>query len=136
MRQPALGFAPYCRVMWHEIRVHAPQPLLQGRLRAPAQCIDGRNIEKLARRAVRPRRVELDFAAKADDPGNHPGKIGDRNVFAGPDIEELQIGIALHDKYTGVGKIVDGKEFTARRAGAPYRDVLVAVDLGLVKTPN
>src|SRR5206468_11892014 len=102
----------------------------------PAQGVDARHIEKFTRRAVRPRNVKLDFSAKADHLGDQAGKIDNRNIFAGADIEKLQIRIALHDKHAGVGEIVDRQEFAARQSGAPYAHARTAIDLSLVKTPD
>ena len=111
-------------------------PSRSGVLRAPAQRIDARNVQKLARRAVGPRRVKLDPAAIADHVGNDAGEFGNGHVLAGSDIEELQIRIAFHDEDAGIGQIVDREEFAPRRAGAPNRHARIAVDLGLVETPQ
>jgi len=71
------------RIMRHEVGIHAYQAFAQPGLRAPAQSIDGRHVQKLLGRTIRPRSVKFDFAAKADHFGNQARKFGNRDVLAG-----------------------------------------------------
>ena len=111
-------------------------PSRKGIVARQPSALMARHVEKLARRAVRPRRVERDFAPVADHVGDEAREFADGDVFAGADIEELQVRIAFHDEDAGVGEVVDGEEFAPRRAGAPDRNACGAVDLGLVETPH
>ena len=122
--------------MLYEIGIHALKPFAQRDRGAPAERIDARDVEQLARRAVRLRRVELDLARIADHVGDNPRELRDRDVLAGADIEELQVRIALHHEDAGIGEIVDREEFALRRSGAPDHDIRIAVELGFMETTH
>ena len=69
-------------------------------------------------RAIWPRRVENKAAAVADDVGDESSKLGDGNVLSRADIEEFGPGILPQDKDASIGKVINGKKFPARSAGA------------------
>jgi len=103
---------------------------------APAEPTEPRHVQELARRAIRPRGVEHEAAGIADDIGHETGELGDRDVFAGADIDEFVVGIMLHEKHAGIGEVVDGHELAARAAGAPDHDLGRAGELRLVKAAD
>ena len=50
------------------------------------------------------------------------GELPDRDVFARPDIEELDSGIMLHNKNASIGNIIGINKFSPRRTRSPNCD--------------
>src|SRR4051794_31016665 len=102
-----------CRllVLAQKCLVGEPDALLQPRAGTPAELCEPAHIQQLSGRAVWPRRIEADFAAVADGRGHKAGKLGNRNVLAGADIDEFSLRIGLHQMDASVGEIVDIEEF-------------------------
>src|SRR5882724_11452437 len=69
--------------------VREPNAILQRRRGAPAELCEPADIEQLARRAVGTRRVKTDLAGIADGGGDHARELGDGDVLAGADIDQL-----------------------------------------------
>src|SRR6266702_5918188 len=114
-------------------RICALQTIVKRRRRTPAKLVETADVEQLARRAVGTRGVETDFAAVTDDLGDHAGELGDGDVLAGADIDQLRLRIGLHQMHAGIRHVVDIEELAPRRPGAPHDDALGARNLRLVK---
>ena len=96
-----------------------------------ATDVDARDVQKLLRRAIRPRSVKFNLAAKPDDVGNQAGKVGNGNVLAASHIEKLQIRIKFHNKDASIGEIVDSQKLASWRPGTPNGHAFTADELGL-----
>src|SRR5712664_2885781 len=57
--------------------------------RAPAQFGEAGDIEQFTRRTVGPRGVEADPTDIANGRRDHAGEFGDRDVFAGADVDQF-----------------------------------------------
>src|SRR5260370_17354262 len=83
-------------VMLVQIRlISKPDSFLERGAGAPAKPGKTADVEQFARRAVRPRGVEADFAGIANGRGHHAGEFGDGDVLAGADIDQFVAGIDL-----------------------------------------
>src|SRR5262245_19171955 len=99
----------------------------------PAEGSHSRHIQELARRAIRPGRVELQFAAEADDIPNDAGQLADRYVLAPSDVHQFRALLVSHQENAGIREVVDMKELPARRSGSPDGRMSVAAQLRLVE---
>ncbi len=68
------------------------------RLRVPAERAQLADVEQLARRAVGLAAVEDERAAEADDLGDQLRELGDRDVLAAADVDDLGRVVALHEE--------------------------------------
>ena len=63
-------------------------------------------------------------------PADRFGEFADGHVGADADIDDLLVGIVLHQENQRVGEIVDIQELAPRRAGAPDLELGAALELG------
>lgn len=91
--------------------IGAHQAVAKRRRRPLAELVKAAEIEQLAWHAAGTRGVEADLASITDDLGDEAGELGDDDVLAAPDIDELGLRIALHQTEAGIRHVVDIKEF-------------------------
>ena len=64
------------------------------------------------------------------------GKLCDRDILAGADVERRSSGIPFENRYAGICKVIDVDEFAFRRPRSPYCHGWCCGDLCFMKAPN
>src|SRR5215470_12127006 len=85
----------------------------------PPQRVETGHVKQLAGCAVRLARIEGDPRVRIHDVTDKRGELRDCHIQAGANVDVTQIAVLLHQEHAGISKIIDMKEFTARRAAAP-----------------
>src|SRR6266542_5128485 len=102
----------------------------------PPQPRQLRDVEELARRSVRLRRVEHGFPFEADHVGHDLRELADGDVLTDADVDDLWALVLTHQEDAGIGEVVGVEELPSRGSRAPDLDAAPALPLGLVELPD
>jgi len=111
------------RVRPKKPRVHGFEPGPQIRLRPPAQGANGAVVHDLARRSVGLAGIPDDPAPVSGDLRDHPCEILDRDLLAGPDVDQTARGVARHQEHARVTQVIGIHELPHRPARTPSDDL-------------
>ena len=112
--------------------VGLPQTILQRDPRPPAGPVQLGRVKQLASHAVGLAAVEPEPSAKANDPRDQPGELGDADLSAAADVDRPGTRIMPQEPHTSIGQIVDMEKLPLWCTGPPDADVRSPGQLGVM----
>src|SRR5690606_8367815 len=116
--------------------VGLPDALFERDARAPAEGRHARDVEELARRAIRLGRVPFETSAEADDTAYGFRELAYRDVPSRADVVQPFVHALLHQVHTCVGHVIDVQELAHRPARAPHDQGVVSARLRFMRLPQ
>src|SRR5258707_549260 len=102
----------------------------------PAERVQAADVEQLSRRSIGLAGIEAQHRVGMNDVAQALGKLSDRQILAGADVDVTELVVLVHEEHAGIRKIVDVEELTPRAARPPDGDFIPSLDLRVVKPSN
>src|SRR5204863_6199625 len=113
--------------------VGSADAVFQADSRPPTGSLKPRNVEKLARRAIRFAGIESDAALVSNDALDQRCQFGNREILTATYVDDLVAVIAEHEVQSRIGQIVHVQELTPWGPTAPNHHLSRTAHLSLVK---